>query len=201
VGLGKHERVIELYRQLLPGAQQPAELHLSIAHLLKTLGRTGSAIAEYRAAASARSGYGDAYWSLANLKTYRFTDEELERMIAAEASPSISTDDRYHLCFARGKALEDRQEYARSFDYYSRGNSLKRSTGSYRPEQIERNARLQMEVCTPALFDRHRGGGAVAADPIFFVGRPARARRRSSKSWLPTRRSKARTSSPTCRAS
>jgi tetratricopeptide (TPR) repeat protein len=172
VGLGKHERAIELYRQLLPGAGQPAELHLSIAHLLKTLGRTETAIAEYRAAASARSGYGEAYWSLANLKTYRFTDEELERMTAAEASPSTSTDDRYHLCFALGNALEDRQEYPRSFEYYSRGNALKHPTGSYQPEQIERNARLQMEVCTPALFDRHRGGGAVAADPIFIVGLP-----------------------------
>jgi tetratricopeptide (TPR) repeat protein len=172
VGLGKHERAVELYRQLLPGARQPAELHQSIAHLLKTLGRTETAIAEYRAAASVRFGYGEAYWSLANLKTYRFADEELERMTAAEASPSTSSDDRYHLCFALGKALEDRQEYPRSFAYYSRGNALKRSTGSYRPEQIERTARLQMEVCTPALFDRHRGGGTVAADPIFIVGLP-----------------------------
>ncbi len=133
VGLGKHERAIELYRELLPGAQQPAELHLSIAHLLKTLGRTEAAIGEYRAAASSRSGYGDAYWSLANLKTYRFTDEELERMIAAEAAASTSAVDRLHLCFALGKALEDRQEYPRSFEYYSRGNALKRGAGSYRP--------------------------------------------------------------------
>jgi tetratricopeptide (TPR) repeat protein len=172
VGLGRHERAIDLYRELLPGAQQPAELHLSIAHMLKTLGRTEAAIAEYRAAASARSGYGDAYWSLANLKTYRFTDEELERMIAAEAAPATSADDRYHLCFALGKALEDRQEYPRSFEYYSRGNALKRSAGSYRPEQIEHNTRLQMTVCTPMLFVRHRGGGADAADPIFIVGLP-----------------------------
>jgi tetratricopeptide (TPR) repeat protein len=172
VGLGKHERAIDLYQKLLPGAHQPAELHLSIAHLLKTLGNTEAAIAEYRAAASTRADYGDAYWSLANLKTYRFTDEELGRMVAAESAPSTSADDRYHLCFALGKALEDRQEYARSFEYYSRGNALKRSAGSYRPEQIERNARLQMEVCTPALFARHRGGGAGAPDPIFIVGLP-----------------------------
>jgi len=172
VGLGRHERAIEIYRELLPGAQQPAELHLSIAHLLKTLGDTAAAVAEYRAAASARAGYGDAYWSLANLKTYRFTDEELERMIAAESAPAPSADDRYHLCFALGKALEDREEYQRSFEYYSRGNALRRSAGSYRPEQIEHNTRLRMEVCTPELFARHRGGGAGAADPIFIVGLP-----------------------------
>src|SRR6202521_1728060 len=71
VGLGRHDRAIELYRELLPGAQQPAELHLSIAHALKTLGRRAEAIAEYRVAAAIGGGYGDAYWSLANLKTYR----------------------------------------------------------------------------------------------------------------------------------
>jgi tetratricopeptide (TPR) repeat protein len=171
VGLGRHERAIELYRALLPGARQPAELHLSIAHLLKTLGQTDAAVAEYRAAAATRTGYGDAYWSLANLKTYRFTDAELAQMTAAEAAPATSADDRYHLCFALGKALEDREEYQRSLEYYSRGNVLKRAASPYRPEQIERNARLQMEVCTPALFARH-GGGVAAADPIFIVGLP-----------------------------
>ena len=172
LGLGRHERAIQLYRELLVGAQEPAELHLSIAHLLKTLGSTEAAIDEYRVAAAARAGYGDAYWSLANLKTYRFTEEELERMIAAEASASTAVEDRYHLCFALGKALEDRNDYRRSFEYYSRGNALKRSESSYRPELIERNTRQQIEVCTPDLFARHRGSGAPAADPIFIVGLP-----------------------------
>jgi tetratricopeptide (TPR) repeat protein len=172
VGLGRHERAIELYRELLPGAQQPAELHLSIAHALKTLGRGAEAIAEYRVAATLGGGYGDAYWSLANLKTYRFADQELEQMRAAEAAAATSVVDRYHLCFALGKALEDRQHYAGSFEYYSRGNALKRSTSRYRPEIFELNTRLQIEVCTPALFERNQGGGAGAADPIFIVGLP-----------------------------
>ncbi|MGH7105237.1 MAG: sulfotransferase [Acetobacteraceae bacterium] len=172
VGLGKHERAIELYRLLLVGAQQPAELHLSIAHLLKTLGDTEAAVAEYRAAAAQRADYGDAYWSLANLKTYRFTDGEIGRMVTAEAAASTSPDDRCHLCFALGKALEDRQEYERSFEYYRRGNALKRASMDYRPEQMERNARLQIEVCSPALLARFSGCGAPDSDPIFIVGLP-----------------------------
>src|SRR5438309_908781 len=87
VGLGQHERAIGLYRELLPSAAQPAELHLSIAHSLKTLGRRADAIAEYRAAVAARSVFGDAYSSHANLKTYRFEEGELEQMQAAEAAP------------------------------------------------------------------------------------------------------------------
>ena len=172
VGLGRHERAIELYRDLLQGAVQPAELHLSIAHSLKTLGNRDSAITEYRTAARARPGYGDAWWSLANLKTYRFDDAELAEMRAAEAAPATAPVDRYHLCFALGKALEDREQYAESFAFYARGNALKRAESRYRPEVLELNTRLQREVCSADLFARHDGSGAAAADPIFIVGLP-----------------------------
>jgi tetratricopeptide (TPR) repeat protein len=172
VGLGLHERAIELYRGLLDGAQQPAELHLSIAHALKTLGRREQAIAEYRVAAAKGHGYGEAYWSLANLKTYRFEDGELQQMRAAQGAASTSVDDRYHLCFALGKALEDRGHYEGSFEYYARGNALKRSASRYRPEVFELNTRLQIEVCDRSLFARQEAAGARAADPIFIVGLP-----------------------------
>ncbi len=172
VGLGQQERAIETYRALLPGAAQPAELHLSIAHSLKTLGRTAEAILEYRAAAQARPGFGDAYWSLANLKTYRFTEAELTQMRSAEADPATGALDRYHLCFALGKAYEDHGDYARSFEYYARGNALRRALSPYRPEVIERNTRLQIAVCTPELFARHQRSGCPAPDPIFIVGLP-----------------------------
>jgi tetratricopeptide (TPR) repeat protein len=172
VGLGQHERAIELHRELLPGSVQPAELHLSIAHSLKTLGQQAPAVAEYHAAAAARESFGDAWWSLANLKTYRFTDAELAQMRAAEAAVTTSAIDRYHLCFALGKALEDRQQYADSFEYYTRGNALKRAASRYRPEVIEQNTRLQIEACTRELFARHERSGAQAADPIFIVGLP-----------------------------
>ena len=172
VGLGQHQRAIELYRALLPGAAQPAELHLSIAHSLKTLGQREPAVAEYHAAAAARAGFGDAWWSLANLKTYRFSEAELTQMRAAEAAPSTSPIDRFHLCFALGKALEDREQYAASFEYYARGNALKRAASRYRPEVLELNTRLQTEACTAELFARHRGGGAEAGDPIFIIGLP-----------------------------
>jgi len=172
VGLGQHQRAIELYRELLTGAAQPAELHLSIAHGLKTLGQREEAIAEYRAAAQARAGFGDAYWSLANLKTYRFTDAELAQMHTVESAASTSVVDRYHLCFALGKALEDRGRYEESFVYYGRGNALKRSESRYRPEVVELNTRLQIEVCTPELFARTRDAVPGAGEPIFIVGLP-----------------------------
>ncbi|MGO9803164.1 MAG: sulfotransferase [Steroidobacteraceae bacterium] len=172
VGLGQHERAIELYQGLLEGAAQPAELHLSIAHSLKTLGRQRAAIDAYRTAAAVQPAFGDGWWSLANLKTYRFEEHEIATMRATESAATTSAVDRYHLCFALGKALEDRGQYADSFGYYERGNALKRASGRYRPETHELNTRLQIEVCTRALIDRHRDAGTRPADPIFIVGLP-----------------------------
>src|SRR6478736_8490790 len=97
VGLGEHERAIGLYRELLVGAPADAEAHLSIGHALKTLGQAEAAVASYHRAAECRPDFGDAYWSLANLKTYRFTDAELTQLHAALAAPATPLADRYHL--------------------------------------------------------------------------------------------------------
>ena len=176
VGLGDHEGALELYRGLLKQAPalgpEAAELHLSAAHALKTLGRQTEAIEEYRAAARARPGFGDAYWSLANLKTYRFTDSELEHMRAAEAAPTTSLVDRYHLCFALGKAYEDRGDYAESWRCYERGNALKRAEIRYRPEPVERNTANQQKICTREFFAARAGYGVASNEPIFVVGLP-----------------------------
>jgi len=172
VGLGEHEKAIPLYRDLLAQTPQAADLHLSIAHSLKTIGRREESIEAYRAAAGVRPSYGDAYWSLANLKTYRFLDEEIERMCSQEAAPETPLVDRYHLCFALGKACEDRGEYAESWRYYERGNALKRSESRYRPEILENNTRKQIEVCTRAFFAVRAGFGVPQRDPIFIVGLP-----------------------------
>ena len=172
VGLGEHERAVALYRGVLQGTSADADVHLSIAHALKTMGRREEAIASYRQAAAARPDFGDAYWSAANLKTYRFTAEELARLRALQADSAISRVDRYHVCFALGKALEDLGDYAESFHYYELGNALKRAESRYRPEIIETNTRLQIQVCTPELFAAHQGAGAPDPDPIFIVGLP-----------------------------
>jgi tetratricopeptide (TPR) repeat protein len=172
VGLGEHERAIALYRELLEAAPEDADVHLSIAHALKTLGRRDEAIESYRRAAAVRPGFGDAYWSLANLKTYRFADDELARLKELQSAPTLGTVDRYHLHFALGKALEDRGELAESFRQYESGNALKRAESHYRPEIIENNTRQQIEVCTREFFAARRGFGLPDADPIFIVGLP-----------------------------
>jgi tetratricopeptide (TPR) repeat protein len=171
-GFGEHERAITLYRQLLDPAPAWSHLHLLLGHSLKAIGRQLEAIESYQAAVAARPHFGDAYWSLANLKTYRFSPDELVRMRDDEAAPATLPVDRYHLCFALGKALEDRGDYAESWQYYERGNALKCAESRYRPEITEVNTRRQIEVCTVPFFAARAGFGVADPDPILIVGLP-----------------------------
>jgi tetratricopeptide (TPR) repeat protein len=172
VGLGEHERAIAIYRELLLGTAEDADVNLSVAHALKTVGQTQEAIDSYRKAAALRPDFGDAYWSLANLKTYRFSKEELQQMRAALAAPTTGSVDRYHLCFALAKALEDQGEYAESFHTYELGNRLKHAEIRYGPEITENNTRQQISICTAELFASRNRWGAQGRDPIFIVGLP-----------------------------
>ncbi len=171
-GLAEHERAITVYEELLAEAPDWPQGRVLLGHSLKAIGRREDALAAYRAAAAARPGFGDAYWSLANLKTYRFSSDELERMRREEAAAAARRVDRYHLCFALGKALEDRGEYGPSFEYYERGNTLKLAASRYRPEFTEINTRRQAEVCTAPFFQERTGSGAPDPDPILIVGLP-----------------------------
>jgi tetratricopeptide (TPR) repeat protein len=172
VGLGDYEPAIALYRQLLAESPDSADLQVSLGHVLKTVGRQQQATESYQMAAAVRPGFGDAWWSLANLKTYRFSQSEIAQMRTEESSPAVGLADRYHLCFALRKAFEDWNEYAESWQFYERGNALKRSESRYNPEIIETNIRRQIEVCTEQFFATRVGVGAPEPDAIFVVGLP-----------------------------
>jgi tetratricopeptide (TPR) repeat protein len=176
VGLGRQDEAADLFRGLIAeapaGTRELAELHLSLAHALKTLGRRDEAIEAYRAAIAARPDFGDAYWSLANLKTFGFTEEDITQASNIELRPETAPVDRYHLCFALGKAFEDRADFAMSWRYYERGNALKREESRYRPEIIELNTANQRKVCTATFFAEREGWGLPTDGPIFIVGLP-----------------------------
>ena len=172
VGLGEHQAALELFYELRAETPENPTLHLAIAHAEKTMGKQPQAIESYRRAAAIRPSFGDAYWSLANLKTYRFSDQEIEQMRMQEAAPATRLDDRYHFCFALGKALEDRGEFLESFRWYERGNALKKSELRHDPDALERNLRRQAAVCTAEFFAARAGTGCDSADPIFVVGLP-----------------------------
>jgi tetratricopeptide (TPR) repeat protein len=171
-GLADHEPAIESFRKLLDAKPAWTHLHLLLGNSLKAVGRQPEAIQAYRAATAAGPDFGDAYWSLANLKTYRFACEEIERMRTYEAAPPTQVVDQYHLCFALGKAFEDLGEYAQSWQYYERGNALKRAGSRYQPRFTEINTQRQIEVCTADFFAARTGVGVPDPAPIFIVGLP-----------------------------
>lgn len=171
-GLGRFEEGLEIYREVLDRMPNKAGVHVLMGHALKAIGRRSESIDNYREASRLKPDYGDAFWSLANTKTYRFSDEEISHIVRHEADSATSTDDRIHLCFAAGKAYEDRGEYDSSFEYYERGNALKRSTLGYDPEKTERLVQDQIDVCTEELFSHREDAGSDCPDPIFIVGLP-----------------------------
>jgi tetratricopeptide (TPR) repeat protein len=176
VGLGDCEPVIRLYCQMLAeGAAtetETADLRLWLANLLKTVGRQVEAIQEYQAATAALPDSGEAWWGLANLKTYRFAEDEIARMRTVEATPATSLVDRYHLCFALGKALEDQGRYEESWAFYERGNALKHTEIRHLPQVTETHTRLSKQVCTQEFFAARQEWGVADPDPIFILGLP-----------------------------
>ncbi|MEQ1497908.1 MAG: sulfotransferase [Novosphingobium sp.] len=169
---GRTEDAAAQYALLQQSSPDNATVSLTYGHALKTLSRIDEAVAAYRQAYAVRSDFGDAYWSLANLKTYRFTAAEMAAMAAEEAREGIAVDDRIHLCFALGKALEDAQDHARSFEYYQRGNQLRQGVVGYRPKAITAEFDRQIQHCNAALFSGTVGAGCPADDPIFILGLP-----------------------------
>ena len=172
LAVGDYRAALDIYDALIAEDPNDPMKFLHRGHALKTVGRAEEAVTSYRRAAAIRPDLGDAYWSLANLKTYRFEASELERMLEAEATTTTSAEDRYHLCFALGKAFEQSGDHDRSFTFYERGNRLKKSELRYRDDRLLQEMRLQREVCTLEFLERRAGIGCPAPDPIFIVGLP-----------------------------
>ena len=148
------------------------KFHLTRGHALKTTGRIDGAIEAYRKAMSIRANFGDAWWSLANLKTYHFTTKERSRLQSLAEDDGTAREDRIHMLFALGKAFEDSADYNPSFRYYERGNALRRQQLRYNAAAMTERLQQQARVCTPSLFRSFTGSGCPAPDPIFIVGLP-----------------------------
>ncbi len=170
--VGEYLRAIDIYTAVLKEYPQQARIWMSYGHALKTAGQVPRGIDAYRRAVQLEPGLGEVWWSLANLKTYRFTAAELAQMREQLARPELDAEDRFHLHFALGKALEDRADYERSFRHYQEGNAQRRARVHYDPERVGAHSAVARELFTTAFFAERAGAGAHADDPIFIVGLP-----------------------------
>jgi predicted Zn-dependent protease len=170
--IGELQDSIEIYAAIL--AEYPAQpkIWLSYGHALKTSGRENDSVAAYNKSIELLPSLGEAYWSLANLKTVQFTNEDIAAMRLQLRRADLAVEDQLHLHFAMGKALEDKGEYAASFEHYAQGNRLRRAQLSYQPDEMSTHVRRVKSLYTAQFFADRRDYGAAAPDPIFIVGLP-----------------------------
>jgi len=170
--IGEYERSSEIYAQLLAEYPANAKVWLSYGHVLKTEGRQDTCIDAYRQSIQRDAAFGEAYWSLANLKTFRFTENDLTAMDTQLADPDLSDENRLHFHFALGKALEDSEDYARSFEHYASGNALQNASLRYDADLNTRRAERLKKTFNADFISTRAGSGCDAPDPIFVVGMP-----------------------------
>jgi tetratricopeptide (TPR) repeat protein len=170
--LGQNQRSIEIHSALIEEFPDDALLWLSYGHVLRTAGRLSEAIDAYRRSIGLKPEFGEAWFSLANLKTFRFTVEDLEAMQMQAGREDLNDNDRLQFEFALGKALEDAGHFADSFTHYARGNALRRAAVRYDGDGNTRLVERTQTLYTREFLAARAGFGCQAADPIFIVGLP-----------------------------
>jgi tetratricopeptide (TPR) repeat protein len=170
--IGHIDEAKALYEELANSHPNDHLIPISQGHIFNAIGERDKAIEAFKRCISLKPIHGDSYWSLANTKSYQFTDQEVQDMQALEGTEEIGDLDRIQICFALGKAFEDRKKYVDSFKYYERGNSLKLPSTFYDPEQLHKRVDAQISICTRQFFEERPSAGTPAADPIFIVGLP-----------------------------
>ena len=170
--IGEYAQAIASYEDVLKAFPNQPKAWMSYGHALKAVGRQADSVAAYRKSLALAPTLGEAWWSLANLKTVAFTDSDVATMQAGLARSDLDGEDRYHLDFALGKAMEDAHRYAESFEHYAQGNALRRKTVVYDAEETSEHVRRSKAVFTREFFEARAGWGHPAPDPIFIVGLP-----------------------------
>ncbi|WP_239024098.1 tetratricopeptide repeat-containing sulfotransferase family protein [Paraglaciecola marina] len=172
VGIGEVEQAIVIYQQILKQHHNLPGMQLLLGHAHKANGDIKQAVTAYQAAYTIRADFGDAYWSLANTKTYRFTKHELTQMQAQLEKPDVKQDDRVHFEFALAKTYEDSKQFDIAFNHYRQGNKLKNQLSHYSKAKLSEQINAQKSVFTSAFFESHKNVGDNNPAPIFILGLP-----------------------------
>ncbi len=168
----RQEEALEAYQQAARLKPEEVQLQMSIGHVHKTLGRRTESEAAYKAALAMDPQTAEAYWSLADLKNYSFSDSEIAAMRQLLDHSGVERASAAQLQFALGKAFEQRQQYAGAFSHYARGNALRRLDAPFDIEHFERRTARVRAFFDAGFFARLAGSGDQSAAPIFIVGLP-----------------------------
>ncbi len=171
--IGDYDEALRLYEELTPAFPDHAKLWMSYGHILKTVARLEESVAAYRRALAAQPALGEVWWSLANLKTVQFGDEDVAAMEAAlDGGEDLAPEDRLHLHFALGKAWADAGEAEKAFRHYAAGNALRKQGQGYDPEAVTAQVDRTIATLTPEFLAAREDWGDPSPDPIFIIGLP-----------------------------
>ena len=170
--IGDSAATVAIYEDVLTRFPRQPKGWMSFGHALKTIGRRDDSIRAYRRAIDQAPQLGEVWWSLANLKTYGFTRDDVRAMRGQLARTDIAEDDRLHLYFALAKALEDGGRFAEAFENYEKGNDIRREQLRHSPDYTTDQGLRARQLFDRDFFERRKGGGSPARDPIFIVGLP-----------------------------
>jgi tetratricopeptide (TPR) repeat protein len=170
--IGDQSGALEIYERTLKNYPNQAKAQMSYGHTLHAVGRLDESIEAYKKCIRLSPEVGEAYWSLANLKTFRFSDQDIENMREQVTTEGGDADDQSHLAFALGKALEDRKEFDESFNFYKRGNAIRRIGHRHNLKVNVLDSLRQIRALPREFFEQRKGWGCQAPDPIFIVGLP-----------------------------
>jgi tetratricopeptide (TPR) repeat protein len=168
--MGRHEESMTLRRRLVEEHPHAQSAWIRYGWSLKNVGRREQAIEAFRKATELRIECGEAWWCLADLKAFLFSDEEIRIMQGLLAQPEIVGDDRMYLHFALGKAFGDAKNHAKSFENYARGNAVKRLSIEYDPNWLTRHVEKCRSLFSQQFFDDRAGAGCPSSGPIFIIG-------------------------------
>ena len=167
-----YDQAIDLYETIIDLEPFNTDIMLAMGHLYKTAGQIDKSIESYINAFGRDKYFGDSYWSLANLKTYKFTDEQIQSLQEMVKDEFVPDEEKVFMYFSLGKAYEDMGKYKESFDFYKSGNEYQRSNSSYSKEDFSEECKNQISVCNRDLFEVKKDWGCEAKDPIFILGLP-----------------------------
>ena len=168
----RYKEAIDIYNDILKVEPKNTDVMLSMGHLYKTSGEINKSIDSYQKAYKTDKYFGDSYWSLANLKTYEFSDKEVSSLKQMVKDKYVDEEEKAFMHFALGKAYEDREKFNLSFEHYKAGNQIKKNKALFNIDDFERDCNNQKDVCTNELFEMKKDWGSENKAPIFILGLP-----------------------------
>lgn len=172
VEINEHSLAIPLFERVIAEHPEQAQAQLSYGHSLRAIGETDKAVAAYLRATQQGHGVGEAYWSLANLKTFKFSDAQIGDIEARLKNDDCVYRDYYHLLFALGKAQEDRGAYHAAMAAYLKGNQVRGKAVPWDSESFHKDVETLCEFFSQEFIASRGDTGCQRADPIFIVGLP-----------------------------